>query len=206
MIDNYSQNNMRILERIGYSSVEEIGNLIDDPMKQNSCFVYRGKIWDRDVSLKMDNPFNFMYGRQVDNEVKILSCTGHINGLAKLVALHNDVVTPEFSIPVSIIAKEYVRGDPILDKNYSLRQYFSLFKTVKELHKLGIVNLDLKPENIILDKKTRLPKMIDFGVMRFSSELDNPQAYIKDDLTDLATYQPKELTSFKKWVLSKLRF
>ncbi|GMQ30788.1 serine/threonine-protein kinase [Algoriphagus confluentis] len=70
------------------------------------------------------------------------------------------------------ILMEYIEGftlQKFLEKvpitiNDSVRILIELCNTIQKAHDLGLIHRDLKPDNIILDKKTGLPIIIDFGI------------------------------------------
>lgn len=73
-----------------------------------------------------------------------------------------------------VIVMEYLEGGTIkewmrahrlsVDERVSTLAY--LCETVANFHELGIAHRDLKMDNIIFDKKTSLPKVIDFGLSK----------------------------------------
>lgn len=62
------------------------------------------------------------------------------------------------------------------NKDITIRETVKLLKQILKglyyCHSSGVMHRDLKPQNIILDKKTKKPKLIDFGL----------SLYIDDDV------------------------
>lgn len=75
-----------------------------------------------------------------------------------------------------LIEMEYIEGQEMLDfiKNRAMTDeeyYYYLLLIARDLslglshaHKTGILHNDIKPENIMIQKNTYLPKLIDFGI------------------------------------------
>lgn len=53
-----------------------------------------------------------------------------------------------------------------MSKDDRIRIFLCLCKTIASFHDLGIAHRDLKMENIIFEEKTKLPKIIDFGLSK----------------------------------------
>lgn len=90
-----------------------------------------------------------------------------------------------------VIEKQTTEGIPDeLPPGFDVQRYFgALERYVKEMHKLGIYHGDLHLRNMMIDRQTGLPYLIDFGKSKFDWELDkskaNPTDYAANDLETL---------------------
>lgn len=100
------------------------------------------------------------------NEVSILK---KIKKSCKNYLCHKKVID-------NYIITEYIDGENMWDyynlKNVSRKKTFSfilqLFNGLEEIHKLGVIHFDIKPENIMISKNKL--KIIDFGGAFYSSD------------------------------------
>jgi len=102
---------------------------------------------------------------RVEREIKILKCLRHPN----IVHLYSVVQTMDNLY----IIMEYARGIELfdfiakrkrIDEITACQIYQQIISGLEYLHKNNIVHRDVKPENLIINKKTKELKIVDFGL------------------------------------------
>lgn len=118
------------------------------------------------------------------HEAEILGRLQH-PGIALIIEAgigEQDATTPDQEPrPVPFIAMEYVDGLPLLDHarehNLTTRRRVELMveicDAVEHAHRRGVIHLDLKPANILVDRSGR-PKVLDFGIARLADAGEAP--------------------------------
>ena len=108
-----------------------------------------------------------------ESERQALALMNHRN----IARIHDAGTTPEGS---PYFAMEYVEGQPIIrycdQRRLALAERLELFAQVCEgvqhAHQKGIIHRDLKPSNVLVRERDakRVPKIIDFGVAKATSQ------------------------------------
>ena len=68
---------------------------------------------------------------------------------------------------------EYITNVGIYSEQMAKDLFTQLVKGIRYLHKKGIVNRDLKPHNILVDKQGKVLKITDFNVAKFCDDYEN---------------------------------
>jgi tRNA A-37 threonylcarbamoyl transferase component Bud32 len=88
-----------------------------------------------------------------------------------------------------------------LPENFDLSDYFSrLKKYFTHLHSLGIYHGDIALRNLMIDRKTGLPLVIDFGKSRLESELDKTNLSMPDFAKSDMAALDSAYAEAKKWL------
>lgn len=86
-----------------------------------------------------------------------------------------------FENETAYIIMEYLEGETLKQKLYrdgkmspeeAMKVILPIMRSLKEVHKTGIIHRDIAPDNIILTKDGQV-KLIDFGAARFATNADN---------------------------------
>jgi len=88
-----------------------------------------------------------------------------------------------------------------LPEGFNVNEYFGRLRAyVTELHKRGIVHNDLYLRNMMVDRATGMPRIIDFGKARLDRDLDKTKTTLTDEAKkDFATLQAAE-AEVKIWL------
>lgn len=140
-----------------------------------------------------------MYKNTKKEEIK-----NEVNILKKIKTTCNNTLCHKKSIDRYIIT-EYIQGECMWDyyydrKTVSRNKTFSfilqLFSGLEDLHKLGVLHFDIKPENIMISKNKL--KIIDFGGSFYSP--DKKQTIQRVYTESYTPENTKKKMSFKKAV------
>jgi len=85
-------------------------------------------------------------------------------------------------------------GGPIIEKE-AVPIFLRCAQALDHLHRAGVVHRDLKPSNIILfceDEKTIIPKVVDFGVSKFSNLLSCDRLTLQGEVFGSPLYMSPE--------------
>ena len=126
---------------------------------------------DRDVIVKfIDNP---RQKHRLLDEIKVYQ-----NIRSKHVAQIFDFFSDSKGEQIGIVL-EYISGsdlislsDTILDKNQFLKILFQIASGINDIHRVGIIHRDIKPNNMKFDQEG-LIKIFDFGLSRLSGKNDS---------------------------------
>jgi hypothetical protein len=128
---------------------------------------------DRVVALKTVRP-EYLTGDGLglfQREARLLARCSHPN-IVKVLEFH-----PEHSVPYLLM--EYVDGIPL---DQALRErpwaerarlFQEVVATVASAHEHGVVHGDLKPANVLVDRRSK-PHVLDFGLARLTWEVSRP--------------------------------
>lgn len=106
--------------------------------------------------------------RKIKREIKILHI---LKGGTNIVSLIDVVRDPASKTPSLIF--EYIENTDFRSMfptitDYEIRYYiYELLKALDYCHSKGIMHRDVKPQNIIVDPKTKTLKLIDWGLAEF---------------------------------------
>jgi tRNA A-37 threonylcarbamoyl transferase component Bud32 len=106
-----------------------------------------------------------------------------------------------------ILEKQTTKGiKDELPENFNLDEFFSnLKKYLEEIHKMGIYHGDIALRNIMVDRETSRPRLIDFGKAKLEAELDKTNVNQADwARLDLAALESAKLEA-KKWLEEQKR-
>lgn len=114
-------------------------------------------------------------GQKVPIEVHLLSMVSHVNGVVKILDYYEKtdsfVVVMERREAVQDLFDFITENGPLPEE--VARDFFQqIVETVAEIHRAGVVHLDVKDENILIDLNTGKLQLIDFG----------SGAYLKDGI------------------------
>ncbi|HSQ68425.1 MAG TPA: serine/threonine-protein kinase [Polyangiaceae bacterium] len=111
--------------------------------------------------------------RQMEREARVLGRLSHPNVVQVFTA---GVTDDELSLPFIVMERlrggslrEVLRGNGGLPARAAVRVAIELLDALDQLHEIGVVHCDLKPENVFLHATPRgevIPKLLDFGVAR----------------------------------------
>lgn len=101
---------------------------------------------------------------QWEREREILRKLNHVKGVPKLffAGKEDDIFLVMEYIPGESF-KRYIKRHGKLQKKDMVMWMFKICKVLEKIHKMGILHMDLKPENIILHPSGKI-YLIDFGV------------------------------------------
>jgi serine/threonine protein kinase len=111
--------------------------------------------------------------RQMQREARVLGRLSHPNVVQVFTA---GITDDELSLPFIVMERlrggslrEVLRANGCLPMRAAVRVAIDLLDALDQLHELGVVHCDLKPENVFLHATPRgevIPKLLDFGVAR----------------------------------------
>lgn len=115
-------------------------------------------------------PDNELAVNNMNHEAQCLSLAAHANVLAKIKTNVNEHGRP-------YLVTEYLQGQTLkkiisegkLDENTFFDVFLPLTDALENMHKIGVLHLDLRPDKIIVDslKKNPITKFIGFGRAKF---------------------------------------
>lgn len=88
-----------------------------------------------------------------------------------------------------------------LPANFNNEDYFKRLRAfIDQMHKEGVVHGDLHLRNLMVDRETGFPRVIDFGKAQLDVDLDKTRTSMQDELRiDIATTQAAEIEA-RKWI------
>ncbi|CAD8138680.1 unnamed protein product [Paramecium pentaurelia] len=106
--------------------------------------------------------------RKIRREIRILQV---LKGGTNIIDLYDVVRDPNLKIPTLVFPymenTDFRSMFPKLTDNDIKHYLFELLKALDYAHQRGIFHRDVKPQNIIVDPKTRTLKLIDWGLAEF---------------------------------------
>lgn len=96
-------------------------------------------------------------------------------------------MSPDFHVMVmesldACTIEDIERGKEKLPENFDLEVFFSALKGfISKMHSLGIHHRDLHNRNILIDRETGLPRIIDFGRAKKNCMKDLDEVYKNED-------------------------
>lgn len=137
--------------------------------------------------------------KRIEKEIKILKSLRHPN----IVHLYSDI---EINSKIYLIM-EYIQGTELLkyiSYNSKLTEdeacffFRQIISAIEYLHKLKIAHRDIKPENMIIEKDTKIIKLVDFGLSNYY----NTKNELLSSACGSPSYAPPEMLSGKKYSAS----
>lgn len=101
-----------------------------------------------------------------------------------------------------IIEKQTTEGiKDKLPQGFDVDDYFDrLLAYVVEMHKMGILHGDLHLRNLMIDRKTNMPYLIDFGKAKFAWQIDKTRMSVEDlQRNDLESLRLAKIEA-KQWI------
>jgi tRNA A-37 threonylcarbamoyl transferase component Bud32 len=88
----------------------------------------------------------------------------------------------------------------VFPENFDLDDYFERLKEYfKHLHSLGVYHGDIALRNLMIDRKTALPAVIDFGKARLQAEIDKTNLNLPDYAgSDMAALESAKIQAKKE--------
>lgn len=106
--------------------------------------------------------------KKIRREIKILR---NLDGGTNIIRLLDVVRNPQTKTPALIF--EYVDNTPLKNfyaqiTDYDVRFYmYELLKALDFAHSNGVIHRDVKPQNVMIDHKKRILRLIDWGLAEF---------------------------------------
>ncbi|MBX3389136.1 MAG: protein kinase [Phycisphaeraceae bacterium] len=129
--------------------------------------------------LRQDYPVSPASRARFEREIEIAAALKHPG----IVAVYDSIAMPQGRFALVL---EYVVGHELdysiapagdAERRARLEQIAELCDAVHYAHQKGVIHRDLKPSNVIVDETGR-PRVLDFGVARWSSNLDEQRGRI----------------------------
>jgi tRNA A-37 threonylcarbamoyl transferase component Bud32 len=107
----------------------------------------------------------------------------------------------------AVTVREAVNKETKLPENFDYDNFFEcLEKYIEALHKKGIHHRDFHDGNLMIDRKTGLPVVIDFGKSQTNAFGDNDEIYTDKTINDQIVYtEDKEYIKQHKAALKKYK-
>ncbi|MDP2907233.1 MAG: serine/threonine-protein kinase [Nanoarchaeota archaeon] len=163
--------------------IKDLGYTIMEMLCPSSCNVYRIRDSDYKV-IKISNKNHIWAFDHILKEHEVLKRVKGVDGIAPLKNFYKKSYQKHKIIAV---IKEYIKGEMMGKKISDAKNQEILEQAVKVIHKEGYVMLDLWNGNIIIERKTEKPYIIDLGLAKSIKELPAQlfEEYKKNDLEDL---------------------
>jgi hypothetical protein len=139
LVDNINCFISKALREKGYSRVNRIWD--------GSLFVYSAFEKDKKRLIKFPSYESFDK-RSYNKEISFLKRLSRLEGITHLLGELNFSFSSKYVQPIALI-KEYAKGNPYSGQYLSTKQEQNTIDTIKEIHKEGIVDLDIKLNNYI---------------------------------------------------------
>jgi len=172
-------------ERLHFQLMEELNFKMIERLSPSSTWVYKVEEKKKIRTIKIADTTDIpgVFGHVLRENV-ILQKAGGIPGVVQQVSFHERVYK---RIRLIGLVREYVDGEVLhydgevrLNKN----QQPMLEATVRALHEMRIVDLDIKGSNIVIEK-SGVPYLIDLGTAKICPTADYTSEDIRRDLSSL---------------------
>jgi len=122
--------------------------------------------------------------RRIQNEIQFLSsiCSKYVISLQSFIR-HNDHVALIMPFFNHDSFQDYVRVLSIEEIQVYMK---SLFSALTAVHAHGIIHYDVKPNNVLFHRKTRILKLIDFGLSHKAS--NNASGIVEHSVRNISEY------------------
>lgn len=164
--------------------IKDQGYTIIERLRPSSCNVYQ--IRDSDYKVIKISSKNCDWSfEHILNEQKVLKKVKGIEGIAQMLNFYKKPYQECYKI-IAVI-KEYIKGEMMSKKISDTKNQKILEQAVKAIHKEGFVMLDLWEQNLIIERISEKPYIIDLGLAKSKKELTARlfESYKKHDLEDL---------------------
>jgi NIMA (never in mitosis gene a)-related kinase len=134
------------------------------------------------------------------NEVTVLSRFKHPNIIRYFESFVEDkalMIAMEYAQGGTIFDYLQQRGGKLLDEDEILRLFVQILIALQHVHKENILHRDLKTQNILLNKKRKVVKIVDFGISKILSSKSKANTvigspcYISPELCEGKPYNQK---------------
>lgn len=120
----------------------------------------------------------------------VSSCDGVIKLLDAFETVDDYIFILEL-LPDCWTLEDFIRHHGFMSEDLAKTFFSELCKTVMECHQLGVVHRDIKEPNILIDKKTNKPKLIDFGLSKLIDssgyrEISGTPGYMSPEMFDVS--------------------
>ena len=179
----------QILRRLGFNKAKVVPT-----MSLNTVFEAQRAYDNQRFAVKMpkQGTNSELYTNQVEHlekEARVLEIARGLEGIAPLTSFH---VLGIGGRRIPVLTRRFIDGKTLqeTEKLRDERAKINLCAAVGELHDAGFVNLDIKPENIIVpDDPNKYPQFLDIGGTSYTRAQLFPELwgeYRKEDLIRLA--------------------
>lgn len=134
------------------------------------------------------------------NEVTVLSRFKHPNIIRYFDSFVEDkalMIAMEYAQGGTIFDYLQQRGGKLLDEDEILRLFVQILIALQHVHRENILHRDLKTQNILLNKKRKVVKIVDFGISKILSSKSKANTvigspcYISPELCEGKPYNQK---------------
>ena len=179
-----------------YQNVIERGNYqILESFPRSRCRVFRVGIEDDMFVMKLPDIDRYDFGvHHILREALVLERAGSVDGVPALMSLESGLpeelqeqlimqgLDPDIFYK---LLRTYIPGSTAKDKRVGFEFRGYLHDIVRYFHGSGMANLDLRPDNVILQQDTQMPHLIDFGSVEFEGETGDFRGLVNRDMRNL---------------------